>query len=280
MNRRQFLLSLALALSGFKAHAASFDPEDIHSLRLGNHFDAAKIEKKYSKLWLDTLNQGQRIGNGTGKKIMNESAQRALTTIAQPLWRVSTRTNLNWNIILTDSSDVNACTPGGGLILIYKGLISQCAEEVELASVIAHEIGHVQHRHAIQRIMTQVVQQQMGISPSGLSDKDKNGASMEMLMEKAVDLINLSYGRLHEHQADAFIIQAFLKAGYPPSKASLFFHRLIKLFDRQSPNYCLYSTHPLMVERIKRMDAIAASYGSKNKSHVSSEAFRFLKTIS
>ncbi len=276
MKRRQFLLSLVLALSGYKANAGSLDLEEL-KFRTKNEFDMAMIERKVSSYWLNALNQGKKLNEQIGQKIMDDTAQAALKSIAQPLWAGSTR-DLKWDIVLTDSTLVNACTPGGGLIVVNTGLLAECQEEVELASVIAHEIGHIQHRHAIQRLMTIAVQKEMGIGQKTSTANLINDASMERLMASAVEIIHLSYSRLREYQADAFIIQAFLTAGYSLAKASIFFHKLTKIFGKMSPNFCIYSTHPLTDERIRRIEALAATYGNKG-TRGDSEAFRQLKNL-
>ncbi len=275
MKRREFILSLFLALSGFKANAGSLDLDQLQELRGDAGYDVESLERAASSYYLNILNKGKQLGGGVGRKITNRQIQSAMDSIATPLWAASTR-KLEWNIVLTDSPQVNACTPGGGLIIIYFGLLAQCKKEEELASAIAHEIGHIQHKHAIRRMMTQVVQKEMGIDPN--SPEQLNKMSMESLMENAVKIIHRSFKRVNEYQADAFIIHAFLKAGYSPAKASLLFHRLNEIFPKANPNYCIFDTHPLNAQRIQRLEALAATYGNKGRSE-NSEAFNQLKRL-
>ena len=284
MKRRQFILALLATLSGLPVPAGSLDLGTIKGFRINAGYDGYDfdlIEKFLTRLYLISLNQGEIINEHMGQKVVDQDAQNALKSIAKPLWAASTR-DLEWNIILTNSKITNACTPGGGLILIYCGLLKECREEAELASVIAHEIGHIHHKHAIKRMMTKMVNKKMGINLDHNFIKKAamlDEVSMQMLMEKTVEIIQTSYTRLFEHQADAFIIPAFLKAGYPPFKASLFFRKLQYIFGSESPSFCIYDSHPSTEERIKRLDAIAASYNGDNE-RSDSEAFKKLKIVS
>jgi predicted Zn-dependent protease len=275
MKRRQFLVSLFLALPFLNADAGSLEPEALNILRGDNGYDVAQIERWNSLHYRQLLNKGN-VMNGWGRKIRDPEVDTALRSIARPLWAASNR-NLEWNIVLTDSDKVNACTPGGGLIIVTLGCLNNCQEEVELAGVIAHEIGHIQHRHAIQRFMTMLVQKETGIDhPKKIAASQFNDVSMERLMANTIEIMDSSYGRLKEHQADAFIIRAFLTAGYCPAKASMAFYMLKRVFGNQSPDYCIYSSHPLNDERIRRIEALAATYDDSGICG-DSEAFRQLK---
>ncbi len=49
------------------------------------------------------------------------------------------------------SSRVNAFAAAGGQIVIFKGLIDKAGDADEVAGVLAHELGHVKHRHPLKR---------------------------------------------------------------------------------------------------------------------------------
>ena len=208
----------------------------------------------------------------------NRQAEDALLQIAKPIMATSTRNTLAWRTGLVQNGKVNAITPGGGVILVYDGLVSLCKTEAELASVIAHEVGHVEHRHAIRRIYAQRVLENHGIAagahPSILK-KHFDSGRYGLVADK---IIYQSYKRLWEHQADAYIIRAFSKLGYSMQESHSFFTTLMANFGSGSPNLCIYSTHPLTQERVSRLKNLTKAY-PRTYQRGDSEAFRYLKSI-
>ena len=67
--------------------------------------------------------------------------------------KVENREIFNYQIELIDRPDVlNAFAIPGGYIYLYTGLLLYLDSEAALAGVIAHEIAHVEERHATQRL--------------------------------------------------------------------------------------------------------------------------------
>lgn len=246
---RRRLLSCALASAAVLAAPAD---------ALGA--EEERSEATISKAWWDSFLAGQ-VPTGQLRH-PNEDAQRALTAIAQPLFRTSTRTNLEWRIGLLKVApgQVNACTVGGGVIFVHDALLSVCRNETELVTVIGHEIGHVQNRHAIKRLAAEKVFESYGIDPN-LGDADFKMALQAHLHGLVADAIAWrSYTRLWEHQADAFAVHVVDAAGHDTRQAHTFFETLDRMFGHKSDvNTCLMSTHPLNAERIARIKAIAAT---------------------
>ena len=205
-------------------------------------------------------------------------AEAALSEIAKPIMDVSTRSNLAWRIGLVESDQVNAVTPGGGVVFVFDKLIANCKSESQLASVIAHEVGHIEHRHAIQRIYAE------GILERDDVQQNVDGAALKKAFDQkfynlvSSEIIYKSYKRLWEHQADAFIIRAFERLNYSLDESHTFFENLITLFGSGSPDNCLFSTHPLTNERIMRLKNLSRAYAQRN-TRGNSEAFNYLKSV-
>ncbi|MCH7956160.1 MAG: M48 family metalloprotease, partial [Proteobacteria bacterium] len=56
------------------------------------------------------------------------------------------------NFYLVQNDEINAFAIPGGNIYVHTGLIYAAEDEAELASVIAHEYGHVVYRHSAQHL--------------------------------------------------------------------------------------------------------------------------------
>ncbi len=267
MNRRQFLMALMLGAYAFKAGAETLNPEDIGQLRTSG-LDGELLESYFVRHYLNAIKTNQPVNSvETSKgKVVHYRVLPAtlpvhtlLTSLASPLWKTASR-KLDWRIYLTDSPLINAFTPGGGLIFINAGLVKLCEKEVELACVIAHEIGHIENRHAVKGILTQAVRKNIDLPLGpGKTGKEDNQAFYDWHLFMA----GRGYTRHWEYQADAFIVHAFRKTGYPVSESGAFFKQLTRLVGaaaKESVYSCLFSTHPANQDRLKRVESIAGTY--------------------
>ena len=92
---------------------------------------------------------------------------------------------------------VNAFTLPGGILVFYSDLIDLARDGDELAGVLAHEMGHVTHYHAIKGLARQFgVEQLLKSMTGGFSDLGTVGAGGSLLLA-------LRNGRGFERDADA-----------------------------------------------------------------------------
>ncbi|MGD9157485.1 MAG: M48 family metallopeptidase [Desulfobacteraceae bacterium] len=210
-------------------------------------------------------------------RTLNRQCEQALQKIAAPVMASSTRKNLEWKIGLLAGDTVNAFTCGGGVIFIYEGLIALCESEAELASVIAHEVGHIEYRHAIRRHFAERLFAEYGMDMNW--DKKRVEKYFDAMQYDAVadKIVYKSYKRLWEHQADAHIIKAFREIGYSLKHSYKIFEKFMKVFGNGNPGLCIYDSHPFNMERIARLKNLSKAY-SKKKGRSDSEAFKYLKT--
>jgi hypothetical protein len=94
---------------------------------------------------------------------------------------------------VVDDPTVNALAAPGGEILVYRGLLDRAASADELAGVLAHEIGHVEHRHGLRGVARAAGLFVLTGALSGGSDA----------VALAAVLVGLSYSRDFEREADA-----------------------------------------------------------------------------
>jgi predicted Zn-dependent protease len=277
LTRRKFMI-LATLLVPELACSGSLSLDDISEIGLSDGFDTRELEKVYSdRQWQQYINKEYQ----DDQPFPDQKAQSSLEKIAQPLFPTSTRKELKWRISLNTKKDINACTYGGGVIFINLGLVRACKNQIELASVIAHEIGHVEYMHSIKSYLNHATIRQYNIALDMNAIRRQSPqatTSLDIVLKYVHEIVYQSYSRLDEFEADAFILRAFLQTGYPLNQASSFNKTMIKMGGEAPQGVCLFSTHPEMKERANRLDRLAATYNS-NPIFNDSTAFKYLKTI-
>ena len=148
---------------------------------------------------------------------------------------------------------INAFAVPGGYITINTGLIENTRNEGELASVIAHEIGHQSQRH-IARSIERSKQLSLPAAAAligGLLIGGQAGTAAVLSSQAAVASDRLSYSRTFEREADATGMNMLAAAGYDPGAMPAFFNQLEKQgrLDGGTPIEFL-STHPVNSDRI------------------------------
>lgn len=162
---------------------------------------------------------------------------------------VQYRDELNWEIFIIDDDVLNAfCTPGGK-IYVFTGLIKYLDTEDQLAGVLAHEIGHADHRHT-----TNALTRQYGFQ---LLLEVVLGENQGLLSEIAVGIANLRFSRSNETEADeASVLYLGSEGTYNCAGAAGFFQKMEAESNAPSPPPFL-STHPAPENRIENILATA-----------------------
>ena len=151
---------------------------------------------------------------------------------------------------------LNAFALPGGFIAVHSALVIAAQTESELASVVAHEIGHVAQRH-IARMLGQQKQDALiplaGAILAALAARSSPDASAAMLVgsEGLTIQRQLNFSRQAEREADRVGVQILRDAGYETTGMVAFFGRLqsaTKAYTDTTPAFL--SSHPLTTERI------------------------------
>jgi predicted Zn-dependent protease len=175
------------------------------------------------------------------------------------------REDLTWRYAVIARPEVNAFVLPNGRIAVFQGLLELARDDDELASVIAHEIGHVLARHPSERASQQLaVQAGLGVVQAVISGSEDYGQYAREITGAlgmgAQFGVLLPYSRRHELEADRLGVQLMRKAGYDPRAAVSFFERMARVQARQGQPPEILSTHPADQRRIAVLrEAIAAS---------------------
>lgn len=143
---------------------------------------------------------------------------------------------------VVDVPIVNAVALPGGRILIFRGLIDEAKSPDEVAGVLAHEIGHVEHRHVLVALL-----RRFGI---GLLVGSGGSAA-----EYGQALLESRYSRAAESEADDYSIEHMVAADISTAPTAAFFERLGKEEAAMPKMFVYMASHPPSAERRKRFDA-------------------------
>jgi predicted Zn-dependent protease len=162
---------------------------------------------------------------------------------------------------------INAFATFGGFVCINTGLILATGDEAQLASVMAHETGHVVQRHMARMV---AAESRMSLAStaallaailigavSGAGGQAIEGAialSQGIALQQAIN-----FTRSQEVEADAVGIELLAGAGFDPQEMAVFFESLSRfegLAEGEIP--ALLQDHPVTSERIATARARAA----------------------
>lgn len=152
------------------------------------------------------------------------------------------------DVRVVDVGMVNAVALPGGHILIFRGLLAEAKSPDEVAGVLAHEMGHVEHRHVMQALVRQAG---LSVVLGGL-DGNVGGYTNALLAA--------SYSRSAEAEADGYAIDTMTQAQVSPMGAAGFFQRMAKMEGKAEGAAALMgymASHPTSSEREKRFAASA-----------------------
>lgn len=196
-----------------------------------------------------------------------------INSIGQLLLSKSNKAPFDFNFSVIKSSAINAFATPGGYIYVNRGLICLTENESQLASVLAHEIAHVNRRH-IADIISKSQKVSIGtlaaiIAGAFLGGSGEITSAIMGFSLGAAAHMNLKYSREHEEEADRLGASYLAASGYDVSSA-LDFLRLMRRYEYYSnsvPSYFL--THPETDFRLRYLDGLVqTTYKNQGKTNI------------
>ncbi|MEO8599724.1 MAG: M48 family metalloprotease, partial [bacterium] len=159
--------------------------------------------------------------------------------------------------------NLNAFALPGGFVAVHSALVLAAQNESELASVMAHEIGHVAQRH-IARMLGQQKQDALiplaaillGVLAAKAGNVGDAPAALVMGGQGLAIQRQLNFSREAEREADRIGLQILQDANFDTSGMVAFFGRMQKAsrgYTDAVPAYL--RSHPLTTERIADIEA-------------------------
>ena len=194
----------------------------------------------------------------------NERLTAYVNAIGQTLALTSDRPSTfgGYHFAILDTEEVNALACPGGIIFITRGMLQKAKNEEDLAAILAHEVGHVNHRDGLASI--QKSRWVEAVSILGAETARKLGgaetAKLVSLFQGSVDdvtktlLVN-GYSREQEKEADLSPLIFLNRLGY---NAYALIDSLEKMAREQTggSNRGIFATHPGMNQRLSAAKSV------------------------
>lgn len=178
----------------------------------------------------------------------------------------NTEARLPFHFYLIRSQTVNAFAYFGGNIVLFSRLILDTDNESELASVMAHEMGHVTQRHLARQI-----EEQKNSTPATIGGilggilvgllNPEGGMAIVTGTLAANAQGQISFSQSNEKEADRIGFQTLVKSGFDPQASPDFLQKLAD--DSRYSNekvFAILMTHPNPGSRVADMRNRANQY--------------------
>lgn len=204
-------------------------------------------------LFLMSIPQEEQLGQKLAQQVEQE-----MTMVSDPevvgyirdlgsmMWRNVENQPVEARFFVVDNPEINAFAIPGGNVYIHTGLINSADDEAELASVIAHECGHVAERHGAKLASRATGMDLLNQILIG----QESGQAAQLLSGLISQGIIFRYSRDMEREADYVAVRTMHRAGYDPLALKTFFAELKEQHGDQPEFMAFFATHPTTQSRM------------------------------
>ncbi|MDO4441522.1 MAG: M48 family metallopeptidase [Moraxella sp.] len=143
------------------------------------------------------------------------------------------------------SIGANALAIPNNTIIITDELIELSGDDNEILAVLAHEQGHLMHRHSLEQAISS-----LGV---GVLIVVITGDTSDILLALPTLLASSQYSQTAELEADKFAIDELKRLGISPKHLANFFEKMKKEHGEQG-HWSIISTHPDTDKRIEQVN--------------------------
>jgi hypothetical protein len=189
----------------------------------------------------------------------NTKLQTRLERIAAPLLKVSYRKNVDFKFRILDTDEVNAFSSPNGYIYITKGIMNVLESDDEIGFVIAHEMAHIEKKHAVisyRRAVATAFFTSLFVAAN--NNKNQTADLFAVVMAQA---ILKGYSRDMENEADGVAAAHLKQAGMDCRAYEMVMGKFIDMRQAKMATIeKIFSTHPTPEKRIENLNKMLQSY--------------------
>lgn len=195
----------------------------------------------------------QAFTNIKGKTTVesNPATNRYVQCVAKAITR---EVGGQWEVVVFQDDSANAFALPGGKIGVNTGLLKVAANQHQLATVIGHEVAHVQARHSNERVSQKFAMEQgLGLINAVASPQTGTGKTLMGLLGVGAQYgVLLPYTRLQESEADILGLDIMARSGFDPRESIQLWKNMGRANKGQPPEFL--STHPSHSTRISDLE--------------------------
>ena len=205
-----------------------------------------------------------------------------INTLGQTIVYSSDRPEIyaGYHFLVLATDEVNALSAPGGFIFISKGLVRRCKNEEMLASVLAHEVGHVCSKHGLQAIKKSRLVDAFRVIGTeaarryGPEELAQLTTAFEGVLGDVFEtLVVRGYDRKYEYEADDLAVKFDAAVGYAPKGLTDFLQTMIGDSTAASGKGW-FKTHPSAEQRLEKVkNRIAALSSVPSEASVRTKRF-------
>jgi predicted Zn-dependent protease len=162
-----------------------------------------------------------------------------------------------WEINVFDDKDPNAFALPGKKIGVHTGIFKVATNQDQLATVIGHEIGHVEAHHGAERMSmgtaTNIGVMVAAVAIGASSDNNNTQLAAAALGLGATYGLMMPFSRAHESEADKMGLEYMARAGFNPEASIELWKNMAKQSKGQPAEFL--STHPSHDTRTQKLSA-------------------------
>jgi beta-barrel assembly-enhancing protease len=225
------LAAAALYLAQHRRHPDSVSPNAVLDAAAGLQRDVSRLPLQLTRLSdAEETRIGDALAQGYGTDpafLAQAQAMQSYVSEVGARLAAHARRRLNYRFHLVPDL-INAFAMPGGHVFIGQGLIRKIKSEDALAFVLGHEIEHIDHYHAAERVQIE----------AQLHDLDLG--ALAALADIPVALWQAGYSKDLEFEADREGLRLAVAAGYSPEGAA----EVLRLFLQLEREYVIHSATP------------------------------------
>jgi len=187
------------------------------------------------------------------------------------------RPQMPYNFHAVNATYVNAYAFPGGSIAATRGILLALDDEAQLASLLGHELGHVNARHTARQMSKGMLAQAVvgGLAVAVGTQGQLYGQVASQLGMIGAGALLASYSRDNEREADELGMAYMVGAGYSP-EGFVGLMDMLQGLSREKPGSIelMFATHPMSDERYqKAVDNARTTYRQAAKAPVHRERY-------
>lgn len=187
-----------------------------------------------------------------GMPVNDPALQKYVNLVGVAVARNSLRPGIPYRFVVIRSPLQNAFACPGGIIFISSALMKTVQTEAQLASVLAHEVAHVGHKHALQSIKRAQFFQGIGKITAATMKGEKGQQFASMIGDLQTVLFDRGLDQNMEFEGDATAMETAYRAGYNPRGMIEVLQALKRLEADSQKRGSWFSTHPPLNARIQK----------------------------